>query len=244
MSSSKSGRAAMARSMDHFYTQHRRRLAGDGAVLRLAGRGAARGPGRRSHQRDARGTGELTFEEIVGLCATLIFAGHETTTNLIGNGMLALFRAPDQLARGAGHRRRSPAICGSRSRSCCASTARRRCSRAWSPTTSSSSGKQLRKGDSLLAVVGAGNRDPAAFDDAGGARRRPPSQPASRLRRGAALLRRRRAEPARGAGGVPGAARPIPALRLAGTPVWRDTIILRGLESLPCLRLCDDMRWS
>ncbi len=41
----------------------------------------------------------LDDEEVLDNCTLLITAGHETTTNLIGNGMLALFRRPDQLQR-------------------------------------------------------------------------------------------------------------------------------------------------
>ena len=40
----------------------------------------------------------LTPEELLACCALLFFAGHETTTHLIGNGMIALLRHPEALA--------------------------------------------------------------------------------------------------------------------------------------------------
>lgn len=45
------------------------------------------------------GGDRLTGEELIGMCVLLLVAGHETTVNLIGNGMRALFAHPDQLAR-------------------------------------------------------------------------------------------------------------------------------------------------
>ncbi|MGW0580074.1 cytochrome P450 family protein [Streptomyces sp. NPDC002920] len=45
----------------------------------------------------ARGD-RLTDHELLSTCFMLITAGDETTTNLIGNGLLALLRHPDQLA--------------------------------------------------------------------------------------------------------------------------------------------------
>lgn len=41
----------------------------------------------------------LSEEEVVATCALLVFGGHETTTNLIGNAFRALVNHPDQRAR-------------------------------------------------------------------------------------------------------------------------------------------------
>ncbi len=41
---------------------------------------------------------ELTDTELVGIAGLLLLAGHETTSNMLGLGTLALLRHPDQLA--------------------------------------------------------------------------------------------------------------------------------------------------
>jgi cytochrome P450 PksS len=44
-------------------------------------------------------TGKLSDQELVSMIFLLLIAGHETTANLIGNGMLALFEHPNQLSK-------------------------------------------------------------------------------------------------------------------------------------------------
>ncbi|MEO8217299.1 MAG: cytochrome P450 [Acidobacteriota bacterium] len=41
----------------------------------------------------------LSADELLAMCFLLLVAGHETTVNLIGNGLLALLENPDQMAR-------------------------------------------------------------------------------------------------------------------------------------------------
>jgi pimeloyl-[acyl-carrier protein] synthase len=47
----------------------------------------------------AQDDGSLSEDELLGNLILLFVAGHETTTNLIGNGMLTLLRHPGELAR-------------------------------------------------------------------------------------------------------------------------------------------------
>ena len=65
-------------------------------------------PERRTHPKDdllsllieAEERGDKLSEgELLATCVLLFIAGHETTVNLIGNGLLALLRHPEQLKR-------------------------------------------------------------------------------------------------------------------------------------------------
>ncbi|MCX5386467.1 cytochrome P450 [Streptomyces sp. NBC_00083] len=50
------------------------------------------------HTADEEGGDRLSQDELLGMAWLLLVAGHETTVNLISNGMLALLGHPDQLA--------------------------------------------------------------------------------------------------------------------------------------------------
>jgi cytochrome P450 len=103
----------------------------------------------------------LTDDEIVSTCIILLFAGHETTANLIGNGLLALLRHPDQLELLRAEPERMPAAVEELLRY--DSPVQRNRRLAMEDITLG--GKRIRRGDSVLVFMGSANRDAARFPD-------------------------------------------------------------------------------
>jgi cytochrome P450 len=103
----------------------------------------------------------LTEEEIVANCIVTMVGGQETTTNLIGNGILSLIRNPDQLQRLRDDLTLIPSAVEEllRYESPSQHTAR------IAPQDTELGGKQIRKGQAVIAVMAAGNRDPERFPD-------------------------------------------------------------------------------
>ncbi|HEV8015712.1 MAG TPA: cytochrome P450 [Stellaceae bacterium] len=103
----------------------------------------------------------LSEEEIIANTIVTMVGGQETTTNLIGNGLLTLLRNPAALAQ----LRDNPAIIASaveellRYESPSQHTAR------IAPEDGELGGKRIRKRDAVMAVMAAGNRDPVRFAD-------------------------------------------------------------------------------
>jgi cytochrome P450 len=103
----------------------------------------------------------LTEEEIIANCIITLVGGLETTTNLIGNGMLTLLCHPDEMRR----LRSDPALIVPaveellRFESPSQHTAR------LAPADLQLGGKAIRKRQAVIAVMGAGNRDPERFPD-------------------------------------------------------------------------------
>jgi cytochrome P450 len=103
--------------------------------------------------------GSLDEDEILATTLLVMGAGHETTTNLIGNATLALLRHPDQLAR----LHREPAL---------GSLAVEEFLRFDSPVQATSRisrtpvalhGRTVPAGEEIALLLGAANRDPEAF---------------------------------------------------------------------------------
>ena len=158
----------VARSMDRFYRQgegvnraefedyfmamvrERRANPGDDLVSRVLVADAARSE-------------PLTDEEVAFLLgSTLVVAGHETTANLLGNGLRALLQHPDQFERFRDDpeglvdtaveeflRFDSPAQATSRT--------------VVEPTTLG--GAELEPGETILLVIGSANRDESEFGE-------------------------------------------------------------------------------
>jgi pimeloyl-[acyl-carrier protein] synthase len=103
----------------------------------------------------------LSEEEIIANTIVTMVGGQETTTNLIGNGMLTLLRNPAALAQ----LRDDPAIIESaveellRYESPSQHTAR------IAPEDCELGGKRIKKRDAVMAVMAAGNRDASRFVD-------------------------------------------------------------------------------
>jgi cytochrome P450 len=172
----------------------------------------------------------LTVDEVVANVIVTMVGGQETTTNLIGNGLLSLLRHRDQLER----LQADPPLITSaveellRYESPSQHTAR------LAPADVELDGRVIRKRQAVIAVMGAANRDPERFPDPD---RLDLGRPDNRhLAFGwaghfcfGAPLARIEAQVA-----FSTLLRRFPALRLAQHEVtWRPNLGLRGLTGLP-----------
>ncbi|MDQ3475936.1 MAG: cytochrome P450 [Actinomycetota bacterium] len=175
---------------------------------------------------------KLSEAELLTTCVTLLTAGHETTTNLIGNGLFTLLRTPDQLRL----LRANPELMP---------TAVEEMLRYESPLQRNPrcvtedvelGGKRLRRGDYVMQVLGAANRDSDQFPDPD--RFDITRHPNRHVAFGfgihfciGAPLARLEAPVAIGA-----ILRRMPRLRLVADAVrWQEHGLLRGLTSLPAI---------
>jgi cytochrome P450 len=103
----------------------------------------------------------LSDEEIVANCIITLVGGLETTTNLIGNGVLTLLRHPDQMRKLQSDFSLIPSAIEEllRYESPSQHTAR------LAPEDVELGGKKIRKRQVVRAVMAAGNRDPERFPD-------------------------------------------------------------------------------
>ena len=172
----------------------------------------------------------FTEEEVIANVIVTMVGGQETTTNLIGNGILTLLRNPDALAQ----LRDDPALITSaveellRYESPSQHTAR------LAPDDVTLGDKLIRKRQAVIAVMGAGNRDPERFPDpdrldlARTDNRHLAFGWAAHFCFGAPLAR------IEGQIAFATTLKRLPNLRLEPGPlVWRENLGLRGLTALP-----------
>jgi cytochrome P450 len=107
-------------------------------------------------------SGEMSEDELLGTCVLLFVAGHGTTTNMIGNAALALLRHPDQLAR---FNSEPDLEAGAVEELLRYDSSTHQSFRVAREDIDIGDGNVVRKGDQVLVVRGAANRDPAVFHD-------------------------------------------------------------------------------
>ncbi|WP_291863358.1 cytochrome P450 [Bradyrhizobium sp.] len=176
---------------------------------------------------------KLSNEELTANIVLLFGAGHETTVNLIGNGLLALHRNPDQLAL---LKARPDLITNAIEEFLRYDSSVQMTGRVALEDIEDLGGKRIPKGESVLCLLGSANHDPAVYPD------RPDQLDITRpnvrpLSFGGGIhfclgaqLARIEAEVA-----IATLLRRLPDLKLddAENPEWRPTFVLRGLKELP-----------
>ena len=104
---------------------------------------------------------KLTHEELLGTLMLLLVAGNETTRNLIGNGMLALLKHPDQLQR----LRDNPDLLDSAVNELLRYDSPVQLDGRIAHEDLEIAGTQIQAGERVISAIGAANRDPAVFTD-------------------------------------------------------------------------------
>jgi cytochrome P450 len=171
----------------------------------------------------------LDEEEIVATCIVTMVGGQETTTNLIGNGVLTLLRNPVEMDR----LRQDFSLVPSAVEEMLRYESPSQHTGRLAPEDRVLSSKLIRKGQAVMAVMAAANRDPERFPD-------PDRFDVSRLDNrhlafgyaghfcfGAALARVEAQET------FEALLRRMPNLQLEPAPlIWRNNLGLRGLTAL------------
>jgi hypothetical protein len=172
----------------------------------------------------------LTERELLATCVLLYVAGHETTVNLIGNGLLALLRHPEERRR----LQEDPALLSGAIEELLRYDGPVQRTGRMAACDTEIGGVPIPAGSLVLGLLGAANRDPSRFTepdrlDLGRAEPR-------HLAFGSGIHYCLGAPLARleGQAAIGTVLRRFPALTLAvERPTWRPSSTLRGLEALP-----------
>ena len=103
----------------------------------------------------------LSEQELLQNCIFLLNAGHETTTNLVGNGVDALLRNPAELAR----LRAEPELINPAVEECLRYESSNQLGNRVAAAPVEIGGVAMAAGTQIVICIGAANRDPAQFPD-------------------------------------------------------------------------------
>jgi hypothetical protein len=174
----------------------------------------------------------LTEEELYAQCIALLFAGHETTRNLIGNGMYTLLQHPQETAE----LRENPEIIRS---------AVEEILRFESPVQFTARvlkedievcGQRIPKKWSILCMLGAANRDPKQFKDPNRLNLKRLNNQHLAFSAGPHFCIGSQLARLEGQIAILNLLQRFPQMKLTGPrPEWASTFGFRGLKSLPVI---------
>lgn len=102
----------------------------------------------------------LNLDELLSNMLLLIIAGHDTTVNLIGNGMLALTQNPDSMNK----LRSQPDLIPVAIEEFLRYQSPAQLTERFALSDMQFEGHELKKGDRVVAIIGGANRDPSRFE--------------------------------------------------------------------------------
>jgi len=103
----------------------------------------------------------LSMDELLATCVLLLFAGNETTTNLLGNGLLALLRNPGELAL----LQQDPSLVRGAVEELLRYDSPLQFAARLAKEDVEIDGRMLRAGQRAVLLLGSANHDPAEFSD-------------------------------------------------------------------------------
>jgi cytochrome P450 len=172
----------------------------------------------------------LTEDELVATCILLLFAGHETTTHHLANGLLALLRFPEEAQRLRREPRLAPAAVEELLRYDGPIGAQVRIARG----THKLRGKTLEDGDRVFILMNAANRDPRAYREPDRLQLDRDGPPHLTFGFGAHICLGFPLARLEGQVALPAVLRRWSTIELATDRLeWIDSMVLRGMKAMP-----------
>jgi cytochrome P450 len=171
----------------------------------------------------------LTEDELIATCILLLFAGHETTTNHIANGLLALMRFPGEMQK----LRADPSL---------AQRAVEELLRYDGPTTAQGRvvqvehalhGRTLKRGDRVFLMLNSANRDPRAYPDPDRVLLERDGVPHLAFGFGLHICFGFPLARLEGEVSLPAVLARFSRIEAAGEPRWLDSLVFRGMTEFP-----------
>ena len=171
----------------------------------------------------------FTEDELIATCILLLFAGHETTTNHIANGLAALMRFPAEMRK----LRADPSL---------AQRAVEELLRYDGPTTAQGRvvqvehelhGRTLKAGDRMFLMINSANRDPRAYPDPDRLDLERDGVPHLAFGFGLHICLGFPLARLEGEVSLPAVLARFSRIEPAGEPRWLDSLVFRGMAEFP-----------